>query len=73
MNADHTFQFGAFTSSVHIGPELPSLRLIAGDFSGEGFFKPLVVCDENTRPLAEAVAEKGQKGGPADNFAYCVL
>jgi 3-dehydroquinate synthase len=71
MNAVNTFQFGAFTSSVHISREFPSLKLMAGDFSPEGaFFKPLVVCDENTRPLAEAIV---QKGGPADHVDYCVL
>ncbi|MDR0622836.1 MAG: 3-dehydroquinate synthase [Treponema sp.] len=71
MNTLHTFQFGAFTSSVHISRDFPSLQLIADDFSPEGpFFKPLIVCDEHTLPLAEAVV---QKGGPADDVAYCVL
>ncbi|MDR3167799.1 MAG: 3-dehydroquinate synthase [Treponema sp.] len=71
MKAPRTFQFGAFASSVHISRELPSLDRIAGDFRAEGpFFQALLVCDEHTRPLAEAAA---RKGGPEYDTAWCVL
>jgi 3-dehydroquinate synthase len=77
VNSDVTFQFGTFTSSVHIGRELPSLKLIAGDFSrDEVFFTALVVCDENTLPLAKAVVHQDGPSGAAGLAAkveYCVL
>jgi 3-dehydroquinate synthase len=76
MNKVLNFQFGGFSSSVHISRELPSLELMAEHYrQGGAFFKPLIICDENTRPLAEKIAEKG---GPARDsgggeIPYCVL
>jgi 3-dehydroquinate synthase len=66
-----TFQFGAFTSSIHIGWNFPSAGQIA-KASGreEAVFRPLFICDENTRPLAEKIA--GRDGVPG-KILRCVL
>jgi len=48
------YNFGAFETSVHILPEIPDIGDIAADFGG-GFFSPLLVCDGNTRALAEKI------------------
>ena len=45
------FNFGAFKTSAHITPDLPSIEEIAGDFGGN-FFRPLLICDNNTEYLA---------------------
>jgi 3-dehydroquinate synthase len=69
MDKTLDFQFGAFPSSVHISRELPTLGRIAEHYRpGGAFFKPLMVCDENTRPLAEKIATQGGSG-----IRYCVL
>jgi 3-dehydroquinate synthase len=74
MNIIKNFQFGAFSSSIHIGRDLPSLETIAGDFSQDGsFFKPLIICDENTLPMAEKIVQKGSVGGLEGGIQYCVL
>jgi 3-dehydroquinate synthase len=71
VNSDQTFQFGAFASSVHISREFPSLQLIADHFRPEGaFFRPLIICDENTRIPAEKIAGSG---GPGGEIPLCVL
>jgi 3-dehydroquinate synthase len=71
MNWDQTFQFGAFAASVHISRELPSRERIADHFCPEGaFFRPLIICDENTRALAEKIAGSGSDGG---EIPFCVL
>lgn len=52
------FNFGAFNSSVHITHKLPGIAEIASNFTGDfgsGFFKPLLICDRNTRYLAEKI------------------
>lgn len=59
------FTFGAFESTAHIQRALPSLGDIAADFGG-GFFRPLIVCDENTGALADRLC-----GGAA--VPRCVL
>jgi 3-dehydroquinate synthase len=65
------FQFGDFPSAVHINRELPSIGDIAEHcVPAGGFFRPLLVCDENTRPLAEKIVAKG---GPAAAIPFCVL
>jgi 3-dehydroquinate synthase len=68
VNRSLSFQFGAFPSQVHISRELPSLDRVAGDFGPGAFCKPLVICDENTRPLAERIAGTAGAGLP-----LCVL
>jgi 3-dehydroquinate synthase len=75
MNNDQTFQFGAFASSFHISRELPAAGRIAEDYGREAFFKPLIICDENTRPLAEKIIEHGGllTDGRAGEIPRCVL
>jgi 3-dehydroquinate synthase len=76
MNTPRTFQFGAFASSVHISRDFPSLGLIADDFRCEGsFFKPLIVCDENTLSITENIVKKAAAGtaAPGGGIQYCVL
>lgn len=76
MNTEQTFQFGAFDSSIHISRDLPSIGRIAEDYGRNGaFFKPLFICDENTRPLAEKIRETGGlPGNPrAEAIPLCVL
>ncbi|MCL2128249.1 MAG: hypothetical protein FWH38_08340, partial [Treponema sp.] len=50
-----SFRFGAYGTSVHITPVLPGIDEIAGAFGGE-YFRPLIVCDENTEALAVKIA-----------------
>ena len=59
------FTFGAFESTAHIQRAVPTIGDIAADFGG-GFFRPLLVCDENTAPIADLVC-----GGQA--VPRCVL
>jgi 3-dehydroquinate synthase len=76
MTGTLDFQFGAFPSSVHIGRELPSIGCIAERFDPEGrFFKPLIICDQNTQPLAEKIIEQGGllTDGQAGESPRCVL
>jgi 3-dehydroquinate synthase len=76
MNKRLDFQFGGFPSSVHISRELPSLALIAEQYGQAGaFFKPLIICDENTRPIAETVAEKSgfSENGAGGELPFCIL
>jgi 3-dehydroquinate synthase len=55
MTIEHLdFNFGAFTTSAHIIPELPGRGEIARDFGG-AFFKPLLICDRNTEYLAAKI------------------
>jgi len=52
------FNFGEFKSSCFINREIPSLDEIAAaiNFSSQNeSFKPLVICDENTSKIADAV------------------
>jgi 3-dehydroquinate synthase len=68
---NQTFQFGTVASSVHISRELPGPGQIAEDYGRkEAFFKPLIICDENTRTLAEKIAGKE---GPPEKIPRCVL
>lgn len=48
------YNFGGFETSVHISPCLPGLEDIAHNF-GKSFFKPIIICDANTRPFAEKI------------------
>jgi 3-dehydroquinate synthase len=76
MTGTLDFQFGAFSSSACISRELPSIGRIAERFGREGrFFRPLIICDKNTRPLAEQIIEKGglPPGGRAGEIPRCVL
>jgi 3-dehydroquinate synthase len=67
VNAALDFQFGAFPSSAHISRELPSMDVLAEHGVPAGrFFRPLIVCDENTRPLAKRISAGG-------GFPRCVL
>jgi 3-dehydroquinate synthase len=49
------YSFGAFTSSVHFGG-LPAIRDISALMEQEGYSRPLIVCDENTLPLADKIS-----------------
>jgi 3-dehydroquinate synthase len=52
MVTEHfNFNFGSFKTSAHIMPKLPAMEDVARDFGG-GFFKPLLICDNNTEYLA---------------------
>jgi 3-dehydroquinate synthase len=59
------FNFGIFPSTAHIMPGLPVISGIAADY-GSGYFKPLLICDSNTRQFAEKI-----KGGA--EVPVCVL
>lgn len=48
------FTFGGFESSAHISRRIPSIAEIAAD-AGGGFFRPLIVCDEHTTAVADAL------------------
>jgi 3-dehydroquinate synthase len=70
MNNNQTFQFGDYVSSIHLSRALPSIGRIAEDYGRkDAFFKPLIICDENTRPLADKIAGKD---GP-EKIPRCVL
>jgi len=63
------FKFGEFKSSVFISREIPSLNEITAAIncsSQKDSFKPLVICDENTSVITDAVC--GGFGAPR-----CVL
>jgi 3-dehydroquinate synthase len=45
------FNFGTFKTSAHIMSDLPGIEEIARNFGGD-FFKPLLICDNNTEYLA---------------------
>jgi 3-dehydroquinate synthase len=50
------FTFGAFETSVHVSLELPRVEeMAAGSGTAAGFFNPLIICDEHTAPIADAV------------------
>ena len=50
------FVFGAFETSVHVSRALPRVEEIAADSgTAAGFFRPLIICDEHTAPIADAV------------------
>ena len=55
------YNFGSFESSVHIVQKLPGIDAIARDFN-ESFYQPLLICDTNTRHLADKM--KGGAGVP---------
>lgn len=60
------FTFGAFETTVHVSRELPRIEGIAADSgTAAGFFRPLIICDEHTVPITDAVC------GAA--FPRCVL
>ena len=56
---NYQFKFGTFQSAVHISPKIPSLSEIALAYSLEKF-SPLVICDENTAYLADAICASTQ-------------
>ena len=64
MSIEH-FTFGGFESTVHTGRAIPHLETIAAGMGG-GFFRPLVICDEHTAPIADIMC-----GGQA--VPRCVL
>jgi len=48
------FIFGSYQSSIHIISKLPLMENISADF-GRKFFKPLLICDTNTKQIAENI------------------
>jgi 3-dehydroquinate synthase len=63
------FTFGAFESSAHISREIPRMGEIAA--AGSRFFKPLIICDEHTAPVADAIC--GCPNGGACPLPRCTL
>jgi 3-dehydroquinate synthase len=50
------FTFGEYKTNVYIDLELPSLDQIAACMGCEtGYFKPLIICDENTAIIADKI------------------
>jgi len=68
MAIEHlNFNFGAFKTSAHIMPDLPSMEEIARNFGGD-YFRPLLVCDRNTAYLAAKIRGEG-----GDAIPICAL
>jgi 3-dehydroquinate synthase len=63
------FNFGAYETSAHIMTELPGIEKIAGDFGGN-FFQPLLICDTNTKYLADQIRESDSGNA---KIPLCVL
>jgi 3-dehydroquinate synthase len=66
------FRFGAFETAVHINAAIPALDAIARDYHAAAgqdreFFRPLVVCDEHSAPVADALC------GSSPGVPRCVL
>jgi len=73
------FVFGEYKTDVFIDREIPCIEKIAAvanEYSGNAFFNILVVCDENTSRIADAmVADAAGNYGAirARNLPRCVL
>ena len=58
--------FGEFNTKVHISGEVPAIHEIAFDLGIKASFKPLIIADENTAPIAGIIC-----GG--SEYPCCIL
>jgi 3-dehydroquinate synthase len=78
-NTDYVFNFSGLLSKVHIRRELPELGSIVADINrraeAEEDPRPvsrcLLVCDENTLPIARAIVQGGTGGRDVPLCALC--